>query len=342
MKAAILKAFGTPLSIEDVDDPHPGPDDAVLRIRVCGIDGTDLKLLDGFGYTPELPFIMGHEAAGVVETVGDRVTAFKPGDRVIPYNFLIPSESSWYQTEREQLSPDMQGIVGVKNRNGGYAERLLLPARQLVRIPDGIAWHDAAVHGDAGLTAYHAIRRSRLTLGETALLIGVGGVGSFAIQFARLAGARVIAAERTRTKLDWALHLGATEVVESDHIARAVRDLTDGRGVDCVVDIVGTEQTMAAAIDAVSPGGRIVIVGYTPDSLALSGKRLAQNELEVIGSRAGSRRELSAALSLTAAGLVRSIVTDRAPLESVNEALAKLRRSEVVGRLVLDIVTETG
>ena len=342
MKAAILKAFGTPLSIEDVDDPHPGPDDAVLRIRVCGIDGTDLKLLDGFGYTPELPFIMGHEAAGVVETVGDRVTAFKPGDRVIPYNFLIPSESSWYQTEREQLSPDMQGIVGVKNRNGGYAERLLLPARQLVRIPDGIAWHDAAVHGDAGLTAYHAIRRSRLTLGETALLIGVGGVGSFAIQFARLAGARVIAAERTRTKLDWALHLGATEVVESDHVARAVRDLTDGRGVDCVVDIVGTEQTMAAAIDAVSPGGRIVIVGYTPDSLALSGKRLAQNELEVIGSRAGSRRELSAALSLTAAGLVRSIVTDRAPLESVNEALAKLRRSEVVGRLVLDIVTETG
>ena len=342
MKAAILKAFGTPLSIEEVDDPHPGPDDAVLRVRVCGIDGTDLKLLDGFGYTPELPFIMGHEAAGVVETVGDRVTAFKPGDRVIPYNFLIPPESSWYQTEREQLSPDMQGIVGVKNRSGGYAERLLLPARQLVRIPDGIAWHDAAVHGDAGLTAYHAIRRSRLTLGETALLIGVGGVGSFAIQFARLAGARVIAAERTRTKLDWALHLGATEVVESDHVARAVRDLTDGRGVDCVVDIVGTEQTMAAAIDAVSPGGRIVIVGYTPDSLALSGKRLAQNELEVIGSRAGSRRELSAALSLTAAGLVRSIVTDRAPLESVNEALAKLRRSEVVGRLVLDIVTETG
>jgi len=342
MKAAILRAFGTPLSIEEVDDPHPGPDDAVLRVRVCGIDGTDLKLLDGFGYTPELPFIMGHEAAGVVEIVGDRVTAFKPGDRVIPYNFLIPPESPWYQTEREQLSPDMQGIVGVKNRNGGYAERLLLPARQLVRIPDGIAWHDAAVHGDAGLTAYHAIRRSRLTLGETALLIGVGGVGSFAIQFARLAGARVIAAEQTRTKLDWALHLGASEVVESDHVARAVRDLTDGRGVDCVVDIVGTEQTMAAAIDAVSPGGRIVIVGYTPDSLALSGKRLAQNELEVIGSRAGSRRELSAALSLTAAGLVRSIVTDRAPLESVNEALAKLRRSEVIGRLVLDIVTETG
>ena len=342
MKAAILRAFGTPLSIEEVDDPHPGPDDAVLRVRVCGIDGTDLKLLDGFGYTPELPFIMGHEAAGVVETVGDRVTAFKPGDRVIPYNFLIPPESPWYQTEREQLSPDMLGVVGVKNRNGGYAERLLLPARQLVRIPDGIAWHDAAVHCDAGLTAYHAIRRSRLTLGETALVIGVGGVGSFAIQFARLAGARVIAVDRTRVKFDWARSLGAAEVVDTNDLARAARGLTDGRGVDCVLDIVGTEQTMAAAVDAVSPGGRIVIVGYTPDALTLSGKRLAQNELEIIGSRAGSRKDLVAALSLSAAGLVRSIVTDRAPLSSVNEALAKLRRGEVIGRLVLDIVTEAG
>ena len=128
MKAAILKAFGTPLSIEDVDDPHPGPDDAVLRIRVCGIDGTDLKLLDGFGYTPELPFIMGHEAAGVVETVGDRVTAFKPGDRVIPYNFLIPPESSWYQTEREQLSPDMLGVVGPMESPGTMPPFTATPA----------------------------------------------------------------------------------------------------------------------------------------------------------------------------------------------------------------------
>ena len=342
MKAAILKAFGAPLLIEEVDDPRPGPDDAVVKVGVCGIDGTDLKLLDGFGYTPELPFVMGHEAAGVVESVGGRVMTVRPGDRVIPYNFLIPPESPWYQTEREQLSPDMLGVVGVKNRNGGYAERLLLPARQLVRIPDGIAWHDAAVHCDAGLTAYHAVRRSRLTLGETALVIGVGGVGSFAIQFARLAGARVIASERTQAKLDWAHSLGATEVVESNDVSRAVRDLTNGRGVDCVLDIVGTEQTMAAAVDAVSPGGRIVIVGYTPDAFALGGKRIAQNELEIVGSRGGSRKELTAALNLTAAGLVRSIVTDRAPLAKVNEALAKLRRGDVLGRLVLDIATTTG
>src|SRR5437764_3626683 len=111
MKAAVLKAFGAPLSIEEVDDPRPGPDDAVLKVMACGIDGTDLKLLDGFGYTPELPFIMGHEPAGVIEAVGERVTSFKPGDRVIPYIFIIPRESRWFDTEREQLAPDMSGVI---------------------------------------------------------------------------------------------------------------------------------------------------------------------------------------------------------------------------------------
>ena len=265
MKAAVLKAFGAPLLIEEVDDPGHGPDDVVIAVRACGIDGTDLKLLHGFGYTPELPFIMGHEVAGVLESVGDRVTAFAPGDRVVAYNFLIPPESPRYDSEREQLAPDMLGVIGVKNHNGGYAERLAVSARQLVRIPNGVAWHDAAVQCDAGLTAYHAVKRARLAPGETALIIGVGGVGSFAVQLAKLAGARVIAAERTPAKLDWARKLGADEAAGVPEIGFAVCALTGGRGVDCVLDIVGTGETMATAIDAIGVGGRIVVVGYTPE-----------------------------------------------------------------------------
>jgi alcohol dehydrogenase, propanol-preferring len=339
MKAAVLKAFGAPLLVEWVADPRPGPDDAVVRVEACGIDGTDLKLLDGFGYTPELPFVMGHEPAGVVESVGERVTAFRPGDRVIPYIFLVPPESRWFQSEREQLAPDLTGVIGVKGHIGGYAAKLQVAARQLVRIPDGVAMHDAAAHCDAGLTAYHAVRRSRLNAGETVLVIGVGGVGSFAVQYAALAGARIIVAERTQAKRDWARSLGAAEAVDSADLVRAVRELTEGgRGVDCVLDIVGTETTMAAGVDAVTAGGRIVIVGYTADSLVVSGKRLAQNELEVIGTRAGSRAELTVALNLMAMGKIRSIVTDHEPLVRVNEALAKLRDGKVLGRLVLDVV----
>ncbi len=132
MKAAVLRAFGAPLSIEEVDDPRAGPDDVVVGVRACGIDGTDLKLLDGFGYTPDLPFIMGHEAAGVVEAVGERVSTFAPGDRVIPYNFLIPPESPWYQTEREQLCPDMSGILGIEE-----SQRRLCRAAPGARAPAG-------------------------------------------------------------------------------------------------------------------------------------------------------------------------------------------------------------
>ncbi len=131
--------------------------------------------------------------------------------------------------------------------------------------------------------------------------------------------------------------LGASEATSIAEVVQAVRDLTRGRGVDCVLDIVGTEQSMAAGLDAVCAGGRIVLVGYTANSFALSGKFLAQNELELAGCRGGSRKELVAALSLTAAGQIRSIVTDMSPLERVNEALEKLRRGLVIGRLVLDV-----
>jgi propanol-preferring alcohol dehydrogenase len=325
VKAAILHTFGSPLTIEEVDDPRAGPGEAVIRVIACGIDGTDLKLIDGFGYTPELPFVMGHEPAGVVESIGEGVTSIRPGDRVVPYIFLIPRESSWFGSEREQLCPDMKGVVGVKDHPGGYADRLAVPARQLVRIPEGVAFHDAAVHCDAGLTAFHAVRRARITLGETGLVIGVGGVGSFAVQYAVLAGARVIAAEKTEDKRAWARKLGAEDA--------AVGPVK----VDCVLDIVGTEESIALALDAVSPGGRIVVVGYTPDAFSLNGKQLAQNEIEILGSRAGSRRDLASALHLFAQRRIRSIVTDRAPLASVNDALEKLRSGHVLGRMVLEI-----
>ncbi len=336
MKAALLKAFGAPLVVEEVADPEPGPDDVVVRVFASGIDGTDLKLLDGFGYTPELPFIMGHESAGTIESAGSRVKRWKPGDRVVPYNFVIEPEDPWYRTEREQLCQNLAGILGVRGANGGYAELLCVPARQLIPIPHGIAFADAAVHCDAGLTALHAVRRARLAPGETALVIGVGGVGAFAVQFACIAGARVIAVEKTEAKRDWARQLGAAAAMSGADIARTIPDLTGGRGVDCALDIVGTRDSMQGCIEAVMPGGRIVIVGYTPDWFSISGKKLAQNELEMIGARAGSRQELAQALALTAAGRVRSIVTDTAALADVNDALARLRSGLVLGRLVLD------
>lgn len=338
MKAALLTQFGAALVLTDVPDPQPGPDDVVIRVMACGIDGTDLKLLDGFGYTPELPFVMGHEPAGVVDAVGENVADFAPGDRVIPYIFLIPPDSPWYRSPREQLCPEMSGVIGVKHAHGGYAEKLCVAARQLVRIPDGVAWQDAAVLCDAGLTAWHAVGRTRLQPGERVLVIGVGGVGSFAVQFARLAGAEVLAVERGTEKAAWARYLGVSLVIAADapDVGGEVRRLTDG-GVDCVLDIVGSASSLATGIAALRVGGRLVVVGYTPDEYRLSAKQFAQNELELIGSRGGSRGDLQAVVECVARGEFASIVTQRRPLAQVNEALEELKSGRVLGRLVLEL-----
>ena len=339
MKAAVLHEFGKPLVIDQVDTPVPDPEDVLIRVQACGIDGTDLKLLDGFGYAPDLPFIMGHEAAGVVELVGAEVSDYRPGDRVLTYNFFICGNCRLCRSDREQLCPNMQGVLGVKGIPGGYAEYLKVPARQLARVPKGISWPDASVLCDAGITAFHAVDRSRTSNGETVLIYGVGGVGSFAVQFAKLSGARVIAVDRTAPKCARALDLGANSAINSaeQEVIVEVRKLTDGWGVDCVIDIVGKEATIASGVNSLCNGGRIVIVGYTPEAYSLNGKQLAQNELEVIGTRCGRKRDLLSAAEQVELGNITSIVTDTFPLEQVNEALERLRSGAVLGRCVLKI-----
>ena len=339
MKAAVLREFGSPLTLEEVEVPVPAADEVLIRVRACGIDGTDLKLLDGFGYEPRLPFIMGHEPAGVVEQVGADVSGFKPGDRVVTYNFYIRGRCPLCRGDREQLCPNMTGVLGVLEKPGGYAEYLKIPARQVLPVPDGIPFADAAVLCDAGITAFHAVDRSRVRLGETVLLFGVGGVGSFVLQFARLAGARVLAVDVTAEKCAHASELGADAVVNGADadVGTAVRELIGGSGVDCVIDVVGRKATIAAGIGSLRSGGRLTLVGYTPESFSVSGKEVAQKELEVIGSRCGRRRDLHGAAALVAAGRTRSIVTDTHPLEQVNEALERLRSGRVMGRCVLTI-----
>jgi propanol-preferring alcohol dehydrogenase len=342
MKAAVLRKFGEPLSIEQIDKPAPGPQEVLIRVHACGIDGTDLKLLDGFGYHPQLPFVMGHEPAGVVEQIGAEVSGVSVGDHVVTYNFFTCGDCALCRGDREQLCPHMTAVLGVKGWPGGYGEYLTVPARQVVAVPRGVSFEDAAVLCDAGITALHAVERSRAARGETVLVLGVGGVGSFAVQFAKMSGARVIAVDTSEPKCARALELGADSAINGaqQDVATEARRLTDGWGVDCAIDIVGTEATMTAGVDSVCNGGRIVIVGYTPEGYRLSGKQLAQNELELIGTRCGRKRDLVAAVQHLASGKTKSIVTDRFPLDQVNEALALLRSGQVLGRCVLQIKDE--
>ena len=209
MKAALLRKIGEPLSLEELPLPQPGADEALLRVRACGIDGTDLKLLDGFGYVPELPFVMGHEIAGEVVACGANAHDFAPGDRAVVYNFVTCGSCVYCCTFHDQLCVNMRGIVGILDVPGGYAEYVCLPAQQLIRLPDGVSFADGATCCDAGMTALHAVDRADVNIGDRALVIGIGGVGSVVTQILSASGVEVIAVDIDSDKESWALEQGA-------------------------------------------------------------------------------------------------------------------------------------
>lgn len=259
-----------------------------MKVRACGIDGTDLKLLDGLGYAPALPFIMGHEIAGEVAAVGAAVTEFALGDRVAVYNFVTCGTCVYCRAFHEQLCLNMGGIVGVLNLPGGYAEFVCLPAQQLIPLPDDVSFVDGAACCDAGMTAIHAVDRADVTTGDRVLVIGVGRVGSIVTQLLAASGVEVIAADIEAAKEDWELEQGASvfSSASGDELMSQAHDISEGIGVDCVIDVVGLERTMSAGFASLRPGGRMVVLGYTPERIPLSGKELAQHEKEVIGTRA--------------------------------------------------------
>ena len=336
MIAAVLRQLGKPLEIEERPRPAFGADEALIQVMACGTDGTDLKIVDGFGYNPELPAILGHEVAGVVSEVGERVTRVKAGDRVVVYNFSTCGRCRMCRTHREQLCPRMTGVLGAKDR-GGHAEYLSIPARQLVPLPDNIPWAEAAVLADARITALHAVDRAGVGLNDRIVIFGAGGVGLSAIQISKLAGASVLAVDRVAEKVDFALRMGADFAIDSTRgdVQEAVREFTRGEGADGVIDCVGVEQTLAAGVDALRPGGRLTVVGYTPESYGLNGKRLAQNELEIVGTRCGRLQDLVGAVRLMAENKLKPLVTHPYPLEEINRAMADLRSGNVLGRAVL-------
>jgi 2-desacetyl-2-hydroxyethyl bacteriochlorophyllide A dehydrogenase len=331
-----MRQVGAPLSLEEVPVPRIRPDEVLIETRTSGICGTDLHILEGHGYVPTLPHILGHEPAGVVVEVGADVDTLRPGDRVVPHLFISCERCRYCRTGRTQQCQDLKGIIGVLCVQGAFAEYFKAPARNFYRLPDNVPFDEGGLIADAVVTAVHASRRTNLTLNETGLVIGAGGVGQVIVQLLAAAGVRVAAVDLNPGNRDQALALGASIAVdpmELDAVDR-IRDFSGGSGAECAINCVGSSSSMRLAADAVMRCGRIVVIGEEPQDPRIDTIEIAQKELEIIGSRNGTPRDMEDAVRLVASGAVHPIVAARYPLAEINAAFDHMRMG-VMGRVVV-------
>jgi NAD+-dependent secondary alcohol dehydrogenase Adh1 len=309
----------------------------LIKVEGAGVCATDLHTIDGemepAGVT--LPLVLGHENAGRITAVGDLVSTVAVGDPVLvfpPYSCGLCLACR----RGRDMHCDRHEFTGL-TVDGGFAEYVVVAERSVVKLPPGVEPVDVAPHADAGVTAYHAVKRvAHLAVpGATAVVIGVGGVGHVGLQLLRElgSGAVVVGVDPNPLRRALAAGLGADAVLDSTSVVDAVRDLTDGRGADVVIDFVGNDQTHADGTGMLARGGTYSIVGFG-GMVTLPSAAMVGNEHSVVANLVGTWVDLWEVMQLHARGKL-TLKTETYPLEDVNEVLAKLREGEVTGRAVL-------
>lgn len=341
MKAMVLREFNQPLRLEEVEIPKIGRGEILIRVKACGVCASNVKYSKGSDPVIKLPHILGHEPVGEVADVGPEVKDFSVRDRVSVYIFVTCGKCLYCRRGEENNCINCNRI-GME-LPGAYAEYVKVRARNALKIPDGIPYEEASVIADAINTPFHAIRtRGKVRIGETVVIIGVGGLGIHAVQIAKASGARVIAIDVVSRKLDIAKQYGADEIIDArkEEIAEKVRSLTDGNGVDAYIDFVGNPNSLSAGLRSLRRGGRLVIVGNDPlkrDFQFNPHKAVTFEEVQIIGSHAATRQEMLELLQLVKAGTIKPVIAARYPLNQANEAHQALENQQNPGRIVLVI-----
>jgi alcohol dehydrogenase, propanol-preferring len=325
-----------PLRLEDVALPEPGPGEVRVRVAAAGLCHTDLHFLSGLLDLGVAPLTLGHEIAGQIDAVGAGVQPERAGERVVVYYYVGCGRCPHCLRGEENLCDALRAELGFVT-DGGFAEYVVAPARNAVRLPEGLSEVDAAPIGCGVTTALHAASLARVGLGEWVVVVGVGAVGFGLVQLARLRGARVIAVGRTPAKLELARALGAEAVIRAgvEDVAARVRALTGGRGADVVFELVAIRETMGWSLGALAKRGRLVFVGYSEDRLDVHPIQLVVGEQEITASVGNTLAELHLAVELVASGRVRTVVARTLPLERFQEGVDALAARRLIGRAVL-------
>ncbi len=307
MKALLLTAPSR-LEYTDFEDPQPGEHEVALRIRACGICGSDIHGWDGSSGRRRPPLIMGHEAAGEIVAVGPKVEKWRIGDRVT-FDSTISCGTCAYCREGQVNLCENRRVVGVApaeyRQHGAFAEKLVLPERILYALPDTLSFTHAAMVEPVSI-AVHAVQRVTIRPTDTAVVVGAGMIGLFIIQVLRWAGARqIVAVDLADNRLAAARELGATHTLKSDavDVAAEVQALTGGRGADVAFEVVGISPTLQIALQSLRRGGAAVLVGNLAPKTDFPLQAVVTRELALHGT-CGSAGEYPLCLDLIARGIV--------------------------------------
>ena len=340
MQAVQLLAHGTPgqFRFDHMPDPIPGPDEVVLEVHACGVNHLDLWAEAGGLPAPiRLPRIPGCEVAGTVLSLGPNVTAWSAGDRVAVQSNLFCGRCEFCRRGEESICVQGQ-LLGV-DRDGGFAERVLVPAASLVRLPDQVEFVASAALTLAGSTAMHMLTdRATIQAGDLVLVIGgASGVGSAAIQIARHLGARVITTGTTPAKRELGLRLGAEQAIDPGqvHWAVEVRRWAGRRGVDLVIEHVGGP-VLRQCFEALARGGTVVTCGATAGrEVTLNLWPMFVKQQRLVGSYGRTRKDMEATLRGVAEGWLQPVIDRLHPLVEVPIALRDLRGRGVLGKRII-------
>jgi len=337
-RAARFQGVGQPLKVGETPKPKIGPGEVLVKVKAAGVCHTDLHMLDGA--IPAMPNVtLGHEFAGEVEEVGAAVTRVKVGDGNV-VQFFSPCGACRHCIEGRatQCEHLFERPSYGASRDGGFADYCAVEADRLVPIPKDVPFDFAATLGCAGLTAYHAVNTvGRVTRSDIVGIYGVGGVGIYAVQIAKINGAKVIAMDRRDEKLDMAKKFSADAAVSvaRGDLSDQIKRVTEARNLDVVVDTVASDESVRNYTGSLANGARIVFVGLGGRPVPLDPSMLVMRELSVSGCLAGTKGELAELLELAKSGKLHSAAALRFGLDEVNKAVAALRSGDVAGRAYL-------
>ena len=334
MTAAVVHEFGAPLKIEEVAVPTPGPGQVRVLVMANGVCHTDLHAADGdWPVKPNLPFIPGHEAVGFVDELGAGVTSLKKGDRVgVPWLHSACGECEFCLTGWETLCESQQNTG--YSVDGGFAPYVLAPAAYVARLPEGLAFIEAAPLLCAGVTTYKGIKETDTKPGDWIVISGVGGLGHLAVQYAKAMGLKVAAVDVADEKLTLARELGAEITVNArteDPVARIQAATGGAHGVlITAVSPIAFQQ----GVNMLRRGGTCVLNGLPPGDFPVSIFDVVLKRLTIRGSIVGTRKDMQEALQFAADGKVKAIIETQ-PLEEINSVFDRLRNGTVQGRVVI-------